>query len=153
VNRTRVHAETAARNPGATDTLQLVNRLLDDAAELHWGSGGEPGVGGWYYIGGKPTGVWELYGGGTTAERPANLTIALNRLQAAGVDHEEVAERLKQLPAFAAGVATWRATSSRQPNGKLNQLAVNPGQVDALFAILQEVTRTKDSTTTDGSVG
>lgn len=73
-------AETASRNPGASETLELVNRLLDDAAELHWGSGAEPGVGGWYLIAGKLTGVWELYGGGTTPERPANLTIALNRL-------------------------------------------------------------------------
>ena len=154
-DRTEFIAETAARNPGATETLTLVNRLLDDAAELHWGSGGEPGVGGWYDIAGKMAGVWELYGGGTTADRPANLTIALNRLQATGVDHEEVAERLKKLPSFAAGVETWQATSSRrQPNGKLDQLAGDPGQVHALFAILRDVIRKRDSSgAAEGSVG
>ena len=139
-DRDRYLAETHARNPGNLATVALVEKLLDDTTDPRWGVGVEPGVGGWYPIGGRQVGVWELYGGGTAPDRPPSLTVSLQRLANAGVNIDDIAERLEKLPAFADAVKFWRGTPSRQPNGKLDKIASDPAQVDELFAIVHAAT-------------
>lgn len=140
-DRSRYMAETRDRNRSMPDAVALVEKLLDDTSDLHWGNGAEPGVGGYYKIGGKPTGVWELYGGGTD-DRPPSLTISLGRLSNAGVNAEAVAARLKLMPAFADAVNLWRSAPTKQPSAKLDGIAADPEQMTALFSILHAVAAT-----------
>jgi hypothetical protein len=134
-------AEASVRNQQHPDALKLIGKLVDDAEQLAWESGGEPGVGGWYVVGGERTGVWELYAGSGPPTGQPSLTIALSRIAARlGDDRTSaVVSQLEQIPAFNSAVSMWRTTPSRQPNGKLGQLGSNAQEITSLFSIIHDV--------------
>jgi hypothetical protein len=137
------------RGPHA-EVQALIERLLDHAERLAWGSGSEPGVGGWYLIGGKDTGVWEMYAGGGPPNGQASLTIAMNRIRARLGDEVifDLAASLEKIPAYSEPVKLWRTTPSRQPSGKLQTIATDPISEAALIAALELVIDRSDIAST-----
>ncbi|NMM17240.1 MAG: hypothetical protein HHJ14_08940 [Cellulomonas sp.] len=129
----------------------LVGRLMGDVRErgvrLVWGKGSTPGVGGWYSLNGRPTGVWGLNANdarpNTRAYMVLNFGDFIGRI---GVDRVEAAAKVfERIPGLTRKIAEARASSWRKyPSLYLADITVDPLLVDTLLEGIRLLTAPSD---------
>jgi len=127
--------------------MDVARRLMDDVRDrgvrFSWGKGATPGVGGWYSLGGRPTGVWGL---NANDERPTTRAYVVFYLwdvvNQIGPDRvAEAALILERIPSLAAKVAEARASGWRKyPSLYLGDVAGDPAQVETLLLAVRRLT-------------
>jgi hypothetical protein len=120
--------------------VDFMRSLLEDVdrrgIKLSWGRGGTPGVGGWYLLGGKPTGMWVLNANSESPTTRAYLVFYLADIaKRLGADRVERAARILQtIPSLETKIAEARVSGwSRYPSLYLGDVASNDAHRQAVF--------------------
>lgn len=119
----------------------VVHRLLEhidkNGTKLSWGTGLAPGVGGWYVIGGRPTGCWALNLGDGSLSSKQTMVLYLGDIikYAPPAVLDEVAKKWEAIGALKPRLDEARAADwQKWPNFPLGDIAGDEAQIDALFA-------------------
>ncbi len=132
--------ETSRCAPGVRDFVhRLIDHVDQHGTKLAWGTGMAPGVGGWYDLGGRPTGCWALNLGDGTPSYKTTLVLNLGDVvKYTNSEHMEAfASQLEAIPALKSRLEEARALGWKKwPAFPLAALADQPVQIAALFAAL-----------------
>jgi hypothetical protein len=136
----------AARERCSDAENGLIDRLLSHVdtfgEKLSWGRGATPGVGGWYKVRGRPTGVWVLNTNSTSPTTRAYLVFYFGDLVEHSVaDRIETAARtLETLPALRAKIAEARTSNWRKyPSLPLADLVSDAASEQAVFRAIDQL--------------
>ncbi|MFI5706229.1 hypothetical protein [Kribbella sp. NPDC051620] len=127
--------------------VQLIEQLFAHVdtrgTKLAWGSGANPGVGGWYNIDGRSTVVWVLNTSSDSPTTRAHIVFYFADLVGrAGLERmEEAASMLEQIPVLRQKIVDSRASGwKKYPSLYLSDVASNPAAIKTIFdAILKLV--------------
>lgn len=125
----------AARERRPPEEVDLIERLLRDAARLGWGRGVTPGVSGWYDVAGQQAPVWNLNvnAPGARAYLYVYLGDLVKRLPAERV--EAFAAALSRVPALAPKIAEARELGwNKYPSVYLADVVGDAAVTEALLA-------------------
>lgn len=144
--------QTERCNPAVRTVVHCLLEHVDaKGMKLSWGSGKNPGVGGWYDLAGRPTGCWVLnLGDGTSSARTAFVLYLRDIVKHTTHEHlEKVAAHLETIPSMKPRLQEARANDwNKWPSIPLADLASDEHQVAALFAGLDALAESSATPTT-----
>lgn len=119
---------------------RLLSHVDDHGVRLSWGRGLTPGVGGWYDIDGRPTGLWVL---NLNTESPTTKPYlvfyyadVVGRVGAERV--ERSAEKLRNIPGMHSKIDAARASNwAKYPSVYLSDAAQHPERIQAIFDAIE----------------
>ncbi|MEP9382470.1 hypothetical protein [Nocardioides sp. KR10-350] len=136
----------AAKTRCSVAEMRLIERLFahvdQRGTQLSWGHGVTPGVGGWYRIDGRPTGVWVLNANTDSPTTRAYLVFyfgdIVTRTGPARID--EAASKLERIASMKSKIGDARASAwKKYPSLYLADVASDSASVDAVFEAIETI--------------
>ncbi|MEV6283195.1 hypothetical protein [Kribbella sp. NPDC051770] len=129
-----------ARERCSAAELDLAERLLahvdEHGSKLAWGSGASPGVGGWYEVNERPTGVWVLNTSSASPTTRPYLVFYFGDLVAHSVTDrlEAAAATLERIPGLRSKIQQTRSSGwKKYPKITLAEALADPAHETAVF--------------------